>query len=224
MTPPSNPSNPVIQQNRAAYSRIAGEWLKRQDTEFDDYFHRRCRNLFIKHLKGRRVLDAGCGLGLDSSAFVSCGLEVTAADIVPDFLMGIQSMAQDVRLVAMDLTASCFRESSFDGIFACASFLHVPHELSRLTIETFEKILAPGGILFLGHVSSSKGLRCYQVDDLLIRNNPAFCFCHTQEEMVSMIEEAGMKVLALEQNHTSKHPSPCAAQNGLEPYQMVAGK
>lgn len=224
MTSPSNHPNPVIQQNRAAYGRIAGEWRKRQDTEFDDDFHLRCRNLFIKHLKGRRVLDAGCGLGLDSSAFASCGLEVTAADIVPDFLVGIQSMAQVVRLVTMDLTASCFRESSFDGIFTCASFLHVPHELSRPTIEAFERTLAPGGILFLGHVSSSKGLGSYQVDDLLIRNNPALCFCHPQEEMVSMIEEAGMKVLALEQNHPSKHPSPCAAQNDLEPYQIVAGK
>jgi SAM-dependent methyltransferase len=224
MTPSANHSNPVIQKNREAYSRIVGEWLKRQDTDFDFDFHERCRNLFLKYLEGRRVLDAGCGLGFDSSAFAMYGLEVTAADIVPEFLVEIQSVTQGVRPVAMDLTAPCFRESSFDGIFACASFLHVPHELSRPTIEAFKKILAPGGILFLGHVSSSKGLRSYQVDDLLIPNNPALCFCHTQQEMISMLNFAGLRVLDSEQYHPSKYPSPCAARNSLSPYQIVAGR
>jgi SAM-dependent methyltransferase len=224
MTHLRNPSNPAIRQNRTAYSRIADEWRKRRDADFDRDFHERCRALFLKHLKGHRVLDAGCGLGLDSSAFTSCGLQVTAADIVPEFLIRIQSRTQGIELVAMDLTASCFREASFDGIFACASFLHVPHELSGSTISAFERVLAPGGTLFLGHVSSSQDLRSYQVDDLLIENNPALCFCHTQQEIVSMLNAAGLRILALEQHRPSKYPSPCAVRNSLNPYQVVAVK
>ena len=88
-------------------------------------------------------------MGLDGSAFALCGLQVTAVDIVPEFLAGIQSMSQGVGLVAMDLAAPCFREASCDGIFACASFLYVPHELSGQTISSFARILAPGGALSL---------------------------------------------------------------------------
>lgn len=224
MNHPGNHSNPIIQQNRQAYSRIAAEWLRRQDTNFDHDFHERCRKLFLKYLKGRRVLDAGCGLGLDSLAFASCGLEVTAGDIVPAFLAGIQSMAQEIRPVAMDITAPCFRDESFDGIYLCASFLHVPHDLSGPTISDFAKILAPGGILFIGHVSSEKGLSGYQVDDLLIQNNPALCFCHPPQELGLMLNAAGLELLALEQYRPSECPSPCTVWNSLTPYQIVVGK
>jgi SAM-dependent methyltransferase len=124
----------------------------------------------------------------------------------------------------MDLTESCFREASFDGIYACASFLHVPHELSGSALSSFARILAPGGTLFLGHVSSSKGLKSYQVDDLLIQDNPAFCFCHSQQELILMLKDAGLTVLALAQYRPCKYPSPCAVRNSLDPYQIVAGR
>jgi SAM-dependent methyltransferase len=217
-------SNSIIQQNRQAYSRIAADWQRRQDTDFDHDFHERCRELFLKHLKGRRVLDAGCGLGLDSLAFASCGLEVTAADIVPEFLVEIRSITQEVRPVAMDITAPCFRGESFDGIYLCASFLHIPHDLSGPAISAFERILAPGGILFIGHVSSDRGLSEYQVDDLLIESNPALCFCHPPQELGLILNAAGFELLALEQYQPSKYPSPCAVRNSLTPYQIVAGK
>jgi 2-polyprenyl-3-methyl-5-hydroxy-6-metoxy-1,4-benzoquinol methylase len=219
-----NDSNSIIRQNRIAYSRIADEWQERKSADFDDDFHERCRALFLEHLKGPRVLDAGCGLGLDSYAFASQGLQVTATDIVPEFPINIHAHAHDIQSVAMDLTATCFREESFDGIFACASFLHVPHEFSRSTLHSFAKILAPGGILFLNHVNSSKGLNSYQVDDLLIQDNPAFCFCHSQKELRSMLADAGLTVLASAQFSPGKYPSPCAIRNSLNPYQIVACK
>jgi 2-polyprenyl-3-methyl-5-hydroxy-6-metoxy-1,4-benzoquinol methylase len=224
MTHSRNDSNPIILQNRTAYCRIADEWQKRQATDYDHDIHERCRTLFLKHLGGSRVLDAGCGLGLDSLAFASCGLQVTAADIVPEFLVNLGSRSHDIRLVSMDIAASCFNEESFDGIFACASFLHVPHKLSGPTLSSFARMLAPGGVIFLSHVSSSAGLNSYQVDDLLIQDNPAFCFCHTQQELISMLNTAGLRLLALEQYRPSKYPSPCAVRNSLDPYQIVAGR
>lgn len=224
MTHRENALNAAILQNRVAYSRIAAEWRKRKETDFDHGFHERCRELFINHLKGRRVLDAGCGLGLDSAAFASRGLEVTAADIVPGFLAGIRLMTEEIRTVAMDLTAPCFRDGSFDGIFAFASLLHVPLDLSRPTLSAFEKMLAPGGVIFIGHVSSDKGLRVYSVEDLLIKDNPALCFCHAPEELAGMLTASGYKILALEYYRPSGEPSACAVRHGLKPYQIVAGK
>ncbi len=217
-------SNPIIRQNRQAYSRIAAEWLRRRDTDFDHAFHDRCRELFLKHLKGRRVLDAGCGLGFDSLAFAAHGLAVTAADIVPEFFAGMPSPPHEISSVAMDISAPCFRDGSFDGIYLFASFLHIPRDLSGPTISAFERLLAPGGVLFIGHVSSDKGLTEYQVDNLLIENNPAQCFCHPPRELESMLNAAGFALLALEQYRPAQYPSPCAAQNGLAPYQVVAGK
>jgi 2-polyprenyl-3-methyl-5-hydroxy-6-metoxy-1,4-benzoquinol methylase len=213
----------VIGRNRLAYRRIAAEWEKRREEDYDHRFHDRCRALFLRHLKGVRVLDAGCGLGLDSLAFAAAGLQVTAADIVAEFLAMTRGKTPRIDVAAMDMTAPCFRAESFDGIFACASFLHVPRELAGPTLAGFARMLSPGGILFLHHVASSRGLPGYRVDELLVPGNPAVCCCHEEEELAALLAAAGLRVLAVSRFQPRKHPSPCAVRYGLVPYQLVAG-
>jgi 2-polyprenyl-3-methyl-5-hydroxy-6-metoxy-1,4-benzoquinol methylase len=222
--PPHNDPQVVIRRNRLAYGRIAAEWEKRQEEDYDHDFHKRCRALFLSHLKGVRVLDAGCGLGLDSLAFAAAGLQVTASDIAEEFLSLIRRKEPRIDLAAMDLTAPCFRDGCFDGIFACASLLHVPHELVGRVLSEFARMLASGGILFLHHVGSSQGLRSYCVDDLLVSDNPAICYCHAEQELSALVASVGLHLLAVGRCKPRKHPSPCAVRNSLVPYQLVAEK
>jgi 2-polyprenyl-3-methyl-5-hydroxy-6-metoxy-1,4-benzoquinol methylase len=212
----------VARQNRCAYARIAGEWERRQQKEYDHPFHEQCRTLFLKHLSGVRVLDAGCGLGLDSLAFAGGGLTVTAADMVEELLALTRGRAPEIRAAAMDLTAPCFRAGVFDGIFACASFLHVPREAAGETLGGLARLLAMGGVLFLHHVESAKGLTSYCVDDLLVPGNPALCFCHTEAELTALLETAGLRVIEIQRLAPGRQPSPCAERHGLRPYQVVA--
>ncbi|MCC7175105.1 MAG: class I SAM-dependent methyltransferase [Bryobacterales bacterium] len=221
---PENDPKSVILRNRLAYGRIAAEWERRQEMDYDHGFHEQCRALFLSHLKGIRVLDAGCGLGLDSLAFAAAGLQVAASDIAEEFLPLIRRKQPRIGLAAMDLTAPCFRAGCFDGIFACASFLHVPHELVEQTLSGFVRMLASGGILFLHHVESSRGLSEYRIDELLIPDNPAVCFCHTEQQLSALLASAGLHVLAVGRLKPSKYPSPCADRNSLVPYQMIACK
>ncbi len=224
MRPPEDDPKNVIRRNRRSYGRIAGEWERRQEKDYDHGFHDQCRALFLSHLKGARVLDAGCGPGLDSLAFAEAGLQVTASDIAEEFLTAIRRKTPRIDLAAMDITTPCFRDGCFDGIFACASFLHVPHELAGETLAGFARMLASGGVLFLHHVGSLRGLRSYRVDDLLVSDNPAACYCHTEQELTALLAPAGLRLLAADHIKPGKHPSPCAARNGLVPYQMIACK
>ncbi len=213
-----------VKRNRAAYARIAAEWAARRDREFDHDFHERCRMLFLSHLKGEEILDAGCGLGLDSRSFAAAGFKVTAADIVAEFLAPLSAAVPPIRTVVMDLAAPCFREASFDGIFACASFLHVPRGLDQEALAALAQTLRPQGVLFINHVASRLGLHAYRVDDLLVKDNPAFCFCHGEEEFVGMLELAGLEVVAMHHERPLRRPSPCAERYQLAPYQVVARK
>lgn len=97
---------------------------------------------------GGRVLDAGCGSGRDLKAFKERGFEV----------IGIDASAEMARLASRHANAFCapmriehlVQEDHFDGIWACASLLHLtasqfPEVLARLT-----RALVPGGILYVG--------------------------------------------------------------------------
>lgn len=214
----------IILQNRLAYSRIASEWERRQATDYDHQFHAHCRTEFQKYLTGDRVLDIGCGLGLDSLAFARTGLQVVAADIATEFLAIIGGRQPAIPAVAVDMTKPCFRDGAFDGIYAMASFLHVPPRLVGQTLAGFARMLAPKGILFLHHVQAADGRTGYCVADLLIHDNPAHCFCHAPDELTRMLASKGMRTVAVTEVGPTRYPSESTARNGLSPYQLIARK
>jgi SAM-dependent methyltransferase len=222
MKPPE--IHPAIRQNRLAYSRIVSEWQTRQTIEFDGAFHEQCRMEFLRHLSGNRILDIGCGLGLDSLAFAQSGLSVVAADLTIEFLPLVRSRHPSLSVVAADMTQSCFGTATFDGIFAFASFLHVPAPLAKQTLAGFAQILAPGGVLFLHHVKAGGGRKAYRINDLLIPSNPALCFCQGEDELVSLLSTQGLDVISLTRHQPPRPPSEIAIRCGLVPYQVTARK
>ena len=106
-----------------------------------------CQGRFTALLdKGAYILDAGCGSGRDSKFFASQGFNVTAIDA-----------SSEMCLVASGYTGlkvECIRfdemefNSRFDGIWACASLLHIgKNELPGILCR-FNKALKPGGIMY----------------------------------------------------------------------------
>ena len=103
---------------------------------------------FLPHLPpGSSILDAGCGSGRDSAAFLSQGYKVTAFD-------GSATMAGLAsRFTGLPVRHLTFQDLDdvrlYDGVWACASLLHVPRaELG----EAFEKLVRatrPDGVIYL---------------------------------------------------------------------------
>lgn len=92
------------------------------------------------------ILDAGCGSGRDSKYFKNQGFTVTALD-ASEALVAIASQK-----IGQSVLHATFSDidwgSEFDGIWCCASLLHVPKiEL----IPVFKKLataLKPGGYFY----------------------------------------------------------------------------
>ncbi len=93
------------------------------------------------------VLDLGCGSGRDSLYFLRRGMSVTAADGSAEMCRtASETTGLEVRQM---LFSELDYENAFDGIWACASLLHVPSD--ELT-EVFQKVvraLRPGGTLYV---------------------------------------------------------------------------
>src|SRR5262245_44821759 len=73
---------------------------------------------------GGHVLDVGCGSGRDALAFLGRGFRVTAIDASGE--MARLASVQTGQAVAVLRVQELSYEEEFDGIWACASLLHVP--------------------------------------------------------------------------------------------------
>lgn len=132
-----------LQINRAYYDRYA------------DYFHWRTAGLplnaayepFLRQLPScARILDAGCGPGRNAAAFRSHGYRVTAIDASPAMVEIAKRSGIDARV--MTFQQMTFNEE-FDGIWAGASVLHVPHAEIPEVLNRFARALNPQGILYV---------------------------------------------------------------------------
>ena len=105
-------------------------------------------NFFLKYLNkdSKRILDLGFGSGRDSLYFKSLGYDIYAIDPVEEFCKYARDLGLDniYNITAEEMTF----DSLFDGIWACASLLHIE---SNKLIDVFNKCykaLNDNGIMY----------------------------------------------------------------------------
>lgn len=96
--------------------------------------------------KGGHLLDAGCGSGRDSLFFLKKGYKVSAFDASPQ-LAKFASNLTGINVESATFQSITLSEK-FDGIWACASLLHVPDEDLKTAFMKLKNALKPGGILY----------------------------------------------------------------------------
>ncbi|WP_459192265.1 class I SAM-dependent methyltransferase [Halosimplex sp. J119] len=93
-----------------------------------------------------RVLDVGCGPGWESEAFAEAGFAAVSFDLTRRFLEQARDRVPDGTVARGDMRALPFADDAFDGLWACASLLHVPEAEVPPTVAAFERVLADGGV------------------------------------------------------------------------------
>ena len=122
---------------------------------------------------GAHILDAGSGSGRDTRAFLTKGYRVTAFD-------GSVELAKRASAwTGIEVLHRTFGEvewsETFDGVWACASLLHLPvPELSDAVCRLTEA-LRPGGVLFMSFKQGTQqgerdGRFFTDLDDHSLRN------------------------------------------------------
>lgn len=96
---------------------------------------------------GGRILDAGCGSGRDSLAFLQRGFSVVSMDASVEMVKATAALTrQDALLLRFD---QIHFESEFDGIWACASLLHVSRRDLAAVLGRLTTALKINGVLYL---------------------------------------------------------------------------
>lgn len=105
------------------------------------------REAFLAYVPdGGKILDAGCGSGRDSKAFLDAGYDVVAFDASRE--MRIRASEYIGREVLDLRFEEISFEKEFDGIWASASLLHVPVEELPEVMGRMRKALKPGGAMY----------------------------------------------------------------------------
>lgn len=104
-----------------------------------------------EHLKGRRLLEIGCGMGFDSLEWKKRGVDVTSLDLTQSAVdsakihFGVMGQAGNFLVgSALDLPVP---DNSYDAIYS-RGVLHVTSDTQRAVSEAY-RVLKPGGRLIV---------------------------------------------------------------------------
>lgn len=103
---------------------------------------------FTQHLAhGARVLDAGCGSGRDAKAFHEMGYVVDAFDASSAMVeLAKQHTGLPVQLMTF---SEIDGKAQYDGIWCCASLLHIPSSELSAVMQKLADALKPGGVWYV---------------------------------------------------------------------------
>lgn len=121
-------------QLRQVYDDLAKFWG--EDFTLHDWGYKELAEFakLVKKNGGNRVLDLGCGSGVQSKLLFEKGLEVVGLDLSAKMIAEAKKEVSGAKFVVSDMTMLDQRlypelAEGFDGVYARASLLHIPKKL-----------------------------------------------------------------------------------------------
>ncbi len=143
------------------------------------------QNRFLSYVPtGGRILDAGCGSGRDSKAFLDAGYEVVSFDASEEMCKrASEYIGQDV--LNMRFEDVCY-DHEFDGIWACATLLHVPMDELPGIMRKMHAALKTNGAMYAsfkyGDGTTTRGERLFSD--------------FTEKSIIPLFEAAGFEIVS----------------------------
>ena len=106
--------------------------------------------MFLRHFCGQTLLDVGCGTGRDAKFFSGVGKNVTGIDGSEEMLKLARDECPAADFHCVDFSRDFVLAKDFDGMWACASLLHLTDAQFAHALVNLRRFLAPGGAMYLG--------------------------------------------------------------------------
>ncbi len=137
----------VVQTVRDTYDQIAPQYAAQNVGMPPNLVE--AAALFARLLPpGALVLDLGCGAGRDMSWLRGLGLKVVGLDHSAGML-GEARLRVGSGLLLMNMRFPGLRSRRFQGVWCCASLLHLTKLDVPAAVRQMARVLAAGGTLFL---------------------------------------------------------------------------
>ena len=183
-----------VEVTRETYNEIASEYTRNLKNPYlagSEAYHEEAMDKFVALLpdKEHRVLDLGCGFGLDLGSFLERGLEIIGIDISEGMLALAQQRFPKIELHKMDMRQLNFNKGRFGGVWASHCLYHVPKRDIGRVIEQIKHVLVAQGAFF-----SSLKLGCgegidREVQSVSYPGKPRFYALYTEAEVKDMLRD-----------------------------------
>ena len=116
---------------------------------------------FLKYIPvAGKIVDIGCGSGRDMKAFKLRGYQVEGIDASAE-MCGLARQFTEEKVICEDIN-SWNPDEKYNGIWACASLLHLNNDDISAFFNKAKEYLEPGGVIF---VSAKNGIRTGEAAD-----------------------------------------------------------
>ncbi|GAB3710841.1 class I SAM-dependent DNA methyltransferase [Mariniluteicoccus flavus] len=138
------------------------------------------------------ILDAGSGTGRMSRLLSDRGCRVRAVDVSPGMVTVARRNHPDIPAEVASITAIPFPNSTFDGILAWYSTIHLADADLPQAIREITRVLKPGGLTLIafqagqGSREVGEGYRRLGHDVTLVRHH------RTADDVAHLLEEHGL--------------------------------
>jgi len=129
-----------------SYDKHSKYHTRRFGKLFDAYKRKEFGKFLELVPKGARVLDLGCGGGDHAAYFSENGLDMKCVDLSEGMIRLARKKGLDAEI--MDIEDLKFEDSSFDGVWAVTSLLHLEREIIPGVVKKLSKILVRRGLLY----------------------------------------------------------------------------
>lgn len=131
-------------QASSVYDKIAEPYAKEfsKPSEYIDEF-------LALLPKNAKILDVGCGVGVDAGYMASEGLEVIGIDLSKEMLKLARQKFPQIDFRQQDIRKLDFPPNSFDGILASCSLIHIPKKDVPALLKRFYQILNKDGVIYI---------------------------------------------------------------------------
>lgn len=145
---------------------------------------------FIKKLRGREVLDLGCGPGVPFDKYlVDNELEVTGIDISEKHVQLAKKHVPQATFIQGDFS-KLELEEHYDGILSLYALFHLPREEHADMLHNIYELLKPGGVLLI-----TLGAQSMEADEEAFIGSTMSWSSYDAQHNIVLVEQAGFRIL-----------------------------
>lgn len=139
-----------LEQTRQTYRHIASAYAQaQQNREHREQMDAQLEQFAALLPPGAVVLDVGCGPGMDPAVLRHHHLQAIGLDYSHEMMLaGRDGLGYQLPFAQADMRRLPVADN-VDGLWVCASLLHLGREEVLPTLHEFHRVLRPGGVLYL---------------------------------------------------------------------------